>query len=105
MSSEFNRGDRKELSINELVSRLDMGTKEIKGNKLYLAEREGTIFGLVEFTLEDHYIIGSDGIKFDLLNMQYHGPKGIYTYMRAIEKRRELGPSVDDKNTQEEVLN
>jgi len=67
------------------IDRLDFGYKKLDGNKLYLSqEGEDIVYGAVKFDVDDNIITGPDGTKFDLNNMNYGGPDGIYAYLRKV---------------------
>jgi len=67
-----------------IIDQLDFGYKKLEGDKLYLSQEEGTVYGAVEFGLDNNIITGPDGTKFDLSNIKYTGPDGIYSYLRKV---------------------
>lgn len=81
MSVEHGSKQVEELSLGKLIDCLDMGVKEVKGDKLFLAPQIGTVFGQVEFKINGTKITGPDGTEFDLANMKYGGDDGIYAYL------------------------
>lgn len=73
-----------ERTFDEVLARLDVGYKEMRGRKLHLAQESGTVMGTVPFTVEGTIITGPDGTQFDLNNMQYGGEDGLYAYLQKM---------------------
>ena len=100
MSKEIGSREVAEPTTDGLIKRLDMGYKKRDGDKLYLAQQTGTVFGQVEFTIKDHEIVGPDGTIFNLRSMKYNGKNGIYEYLEKCQKDDFAGR---DKNRDEEL--
>jgi hypothetical protein len=98
MPKEFGLGERREGSVDSLISSLDMGYKKRNGDKLYLAQQTGIVFGQVEFAIKGSTIVGPDGTEFDLAQMAY--PE-IYWYLEKCQK----GASTDVNKDPEEDFN
>lgn len=73
-----------ELTFEQALARLDLGYKEMRGGKLYLAQESGTVMGAIPFDVAGAVITGPDGTEFDLNHMNYGGENGLYAYLKRM---------------------